>query len=167
MSGEENDSSRKRMKLDEGREGQSVSQSDQRIQSATEVWKRCLKSSKHVRRGHHLLYEIRPSLPSYRSRLPPSLSPSLLPPCSPPQATPSSALEGISESNRQWEQQRRDWLQPAAGAAARAAPRGPPIMDLGHALDVLTNGKRFPKPVPLGELVDLLVEIWEGEGLGE
>ncbi|KAL0547484.1 hypothetical protein IC582_017420 [Cucumis melo] len=30
---------------------------------------------------------------------------------------------------------------------------------------LLGNNKPFPQPIPLGEMVDFLVDIWEQEGL--
>jgi hypothetical protein len=85
-----------------------------------------------------------------------------------------------------WEQRRKDWVS-AGGAAAGAgtgegaeggsnggngggskpprAHRRPVLSADATYDDLLTSSRPFPKPVPLNEMVDFLVEVWDEDGL--
>ena len=69
-----------------------------------------------------------------------------------------------------WERQRADWT--AAGRAGRAGgdggrkkPRRPVLSADATYDDLLTSSRPFVRPVPLTEMVDFLVEVWEEDGL--
>lgn len=69
-----------------------------------------------------------------------------------------------------WERQRADWI--AAGLAGRAGgdgerkkPRRPVLSADATYDDLLTSSRPFVRPVPLTEMVDFLVEVWEEDGL--
>lgn len=77
-----------------------------------------------------------------------------------------------------WERQREEWVAAGkAGAAAKEAAAGGslngrqgahrrPVLSADATYDdLLTSSRPFPKPVPLAEMVDFLVEVWDEDGL--
>lgn len=71
----------------------------------------------------------------------------------------------------EWERQRAAWI--AAGPAGRRKAdegerppvRRPVLSPDATYDDLLTSSRPFTKPVPLAEMVDLLVEVWEEDGM--
>ena len=71
----------------------------------------------------------------------------------------------------EWERQRAACI--AAGAAGRRkagqgepAPVRRPVLSPDATYDdLLTSSRTFTKPVPLAEMVDFLVEVWEEDGM--
>lgn len=79
-----------------------------------------------------------------------------------------------------WEQQRTAWLTPVPGVARCAPeispslfvpgpripliscrpPQRPGSLDGDEAYDAVLLGKKLSKPVPLGEMVEFLVDLW-------
>ena len=56
--------------------------------------------------------------------------------------------------------------EPPAAAAASPPRRRPRVLDPSLSYyEVLSNFKPFEKPIPLPEMVDFLVEVWEREGV--
>ncbi|KAG6554436.1 hypothetical protein Mapa_004353 [Marchantia paleacea] len=65
-----------------------------------------------------------------------------------------------------WNERRREWI----GNRPRhrvAQPREPVISWSTTYEDLLATSRPFPQPVPLPEMVDFLVDVWEQEGLYE
>jgi hypothetical protein len=53
----------------------------------------------------------------------------------------------------------------AAKGGGRSAPRRPVLSADATYDDLLTSSRAFPQPVPLVEMVDFLVEVWDEDGL--
>ena len=68
-----------------------------------------------------------------------------------------------------WEAQRAAWIaRPSAsngGGENPGAMRRPVLSPDATYDDLLTSSKPFDKPVPLVEMGDLLVEVWEEDGM--
>ncbi|XP_008454230.1 uncharacterized protein LOC103494700 isoform X1 [Cucumis melo] len=78
-----------------------------------------------------------------------------------------------------WNQNRQHWVQNRKSGNRKQVIREPKLHT--HCLcmpksfwlcswsatydSLLGNNKPFPQPIPLGEMVDFLVDIWEQEGL--
>eukprot|EP00271_Cylindrocystis_brebissonii_P010180 TRINITY_DN26288_c0_g1_i1.p1 TRINITY_DN26288_c0_g1~~TRINITY_DN26288_c0_g1_i1.p1 ORF type:complete len:219 (+),score=26.22 TRINITY_DN26288_c0_g1_i1:253-909(+) len=62
-----------------------------------------------------------------------------------------------------WTEKRRQWARPSRGRPTR--PRGQAISATATYDNLLSSNRPFPQPVPLPEMVDFLVNIWEEEGL--
>ena len=76
----------------------------------------------------------------------------------------------VNHRQAAWERQRADWVAAGrAGKAAkgggRSAPRRPVLSADATYDDLLTSSRAFPQPVPLVEMVDFLVEVWDEDGL--
>ena len=76
----------------------------------------------------------------------------------------------VNHRRAAWERQRAEWV--AAGRAGReakgrgrSAPRRPVLSADATYDDLLTSSRPFPQPVPLVEMVDFLVEVWDEDGL--
>ena len=71
----------------------------------------------------------------------------------------------------EWERQRAAWIAagPAgrrkAGEGERPPLRRPVLSPDATYDDLLTSSRPFTKPVPLAEMVDFLVEVWEEDGM--
>lgn len=63
-----------------------------------------------------------------------------------------------------WEEQRRQWIGSKA-EAANVQIREPVLSAETTYDDLLTTSRPFPRPVPLPEMMQFLVEIWIQEGL--
>ena len=71
----------------------------------------------------------------------------------------------------EWERQRAAWIAAGPAGRRRAGEEEPPPMrrpvlspDATYD-DLLTSSRPFTKPVPLAEMVDFLVEVWEEDGM--
>lgn len=63
-----------------------------------------------------------------------------------------------------WIEQRKDWTaKPSQPRPSR--PQEPVISWSATYEDLLSTSRRFPKPIPLPEMVSFLVGVWEQEGL--
>lgn len=70
--------------------------------------------------------------------------------------------------SERWELQRRQWTQQRAdadGMANMQTPRAAKMTEWSQAMldDMLLNSTPLPSPVPLAELVDILVDVWAEE----
>eukprot|EP00897_Mesotaenium_endlicherianum_P000162 jgi/Mesen1/10146/ME000076S09653 len=63
-----------------------------------------------------------------------------------------------------WNQQRREWTS-SSRPATRRQSRQPVISADTTYEDLLATSRPFAQPVPLPEMVDFLVDIWDQEGL--
>lgn len=76
-----------------------------------------------------------------------------------------------------WEQRRSEWVAAgkAGGGGSGNADGNNSNSSRGHRRpvlsadatydDLLTSSRPFPQPVPLNEMVDFLVEVWDEDGL--
>ncbi|KAL3825100.1 hypothetical protein ACJIZ3_021129 [Penstemon smallii] len=63
-----------------------------------------------------------------------------------------------------WNQSRHQWVGNRKPQSRKKVVE--PVLSWNVSYDsLLGTGKRFPQPIPLPEMVDFLVEIWELEGL--
>ncbi|XP_020096275.1 uncharacterized protein LOC109715589 isoform X1 [Ananas comosus] len=63
-----------------------------------------------------------------------------------------------------WNEMRKEWIGDQS-RKPRRAPREPIISWCTTYDDLLSTSQRFPQPIPLSEMVDFLVDIWQEEGL--
>ncbi|KAJ8751681.1 hypothetical protein K2173_025844 [Erythroxylum novogranatense] len=63
-----------------------------------------------------------------------------------------------------WEQTRQEWLG-SRSSENKKEVREPTISWNATYENLLGGNKRFPRPIPLAEMVDFLVDVWEEEGL--
>ncbi|XP_022858043.1 uncharacterized protein LOC111378970 isoform X2 [Olea europaea var. sylvestris] len=64
-----------------------------------------------------------------------------------------------------WYQIRQNWIENKKPLKHSQQLREPWIHWNATYDSLLGSNKRFSKPVPLGEMVDFLVDIWEQEGM--
>ena len=69
-----------------------------------------------------------------------------------------------------WEQIRAGWVAPSSSSPARRS-QGSVVAKKVNVEDVIERvfsgkaGGNLEQPVPLGQMIDMLVDIWESEGL--
>ncbi|KAL5197158.1 hypothetical protein ABZP36_000670 [Zizania latifolia] len=63
-----------------------------------------------------------------------------------------------------WAEMRRQWTGDQE-KVPNEVPREPIISWCTTYDDLLSSSERFPRPIPLSEMVDFLVDIWHEEGL--
>ncbi|XP_064964635.1 uncharacterized protein LOC135673634 [Musa acuminata AAA Group] len=63
-----------------------------------------------------------------------------------------------------WNEMRRAWVGDRSKKPHRA-PREPTISWCATYEDLLSTNRPFPQPIPVSEMVDFLVDIWQEEGL--
>lgn len=84
-----------------------------------------------------------------------------------------------SSGLQKWEEGRKDWL--AKAAAANPAFQKDKVqavdLDVDEVIDCIVSNRwrsalkggkdkaTFPKPVPLPQMIDILTDLWEAEGL--
>eukprot|EP00246_Nothoceros_aenigmaticus_P018074 TRINITY_DN9325_c0_g1_i3.p1 TRINITY_DN9325_c0_g1~~TRINITY_DN9325_c0_g1_i3.p1 ORF type:complete len:111 (+),score=7.80 TRINITY_DN9325_c0_g1_i3:317-649(+) len=65
-----------------------------------------------------------------------------------------------------WNERRREWVGTRPRQRTQQ-PREPVISWSTTYEDLLATSRPFPQPVPLPEMVDFLVDVWQQEGLYE
>lgn len=78
----------------------------------------------------------------------------------------SNSTEFVNHALNLWNEMRREWV----GDRPRNHPTQPrePILSWTATYDSLLGSHRpFPQPVPLPEMVEYLVDVWDQEGLYE
>ncbi|TMX00357.1 hypothetical protein EJD97_000982 [Solanum chilense] len=78
--------------------------------------------------------------------------------------TTSSTSEFVNHGLLLWNQTRQQWCgnkTPQKGASVRE----PRLSSDTNYVTLLGTNKLFPQPIPLPEMVDFLVDVWEQEGL--
>ncbi|CAI9766195.1 unnamed protein product [Fraxinus pennsylvanica] len=63
-----------------------------------------------------------------------------------------------------WQESRRKWIGDISQRSERM-PKDPIISWSMTYEDVLSTNEAFKEPIPLPEMVDFLVDIWQDEGL--
>ncbi|GFH50079.1 hypothetical protein CTEN210_06555 [Chaetoceros tenuissimus] len=85
----------------------------------------------------------------------------------------------VNTGLQKWEEGRKDWL--AKAAAANPAFQKDKVqavdLDVDEVIDCIVSNRwrsalkggkdkaTFPKPVPLPQMIDILTDLWEAEGL--
>ncbi|PWZ07989.1 hypothetical protein Zm00014a_001653 [Zea mays] len=64
-----------------------------------------------------------------------------------------------------WNQTRQQWVGSKKRHSRSQQPREPKLSWNTTYESLLGSNKLFSQPIPLGEMVDLLVDAWEQEGL--
>ncbi|XP_038899969.1 uncharacterized protein LOC120087116 isoform X4 [Benincasa hispida] len=64
-----------------------------------------------------------------------------------------------------WNQTRQHWVQNRKSGNKEHLIREPKLNWNATYDSLLGSNKPFPQPIPLGEMVDFLVDAWEQEGL--
>ncbi|XP_030480985.1 uncharacterized protein LOC115697940 isoform X1 [Cannabis sativa] len=81
-----------------------------------------------------------------------------------PHATSSSPREFVNHGLTLWHQTRQQWLGNKKSQIRTQSPE-PRISWNASYESLLGTSKPFPKPIPLSEMIDFLVDLWEQEGL--
>ncbi|AEE75724.1 unnamed protein product [Arabidopsis thaliana] len=64
-----------------------------------------------------------------------------------------------------WNQTRQQWVGDKRSESRKSVGREPILNENVTYESLLGSNKRFPRPIPLDEMVQFLVEVWEEEGL--
>ncbi|XP_010493791.1 PREDICTED: uncharacterized protein LOC104771015 isoform X2 [Camelina sativa] len=79
-------------------------------------------------------------------------------------ASTSNPSEFVNNGLNHWNQTRQQWL--ANGTSQKKAKLREPTISWNATYESLLGmNKRFSRPIPLPEMVDFLVDVWEQEGL--
>ncbi|KAM1441577.1 hypothetical protein ACFXTO_009673 [Malus domestica] len=70
----------------------------------------------------------------------------------------------INHAEVAWQERRREWVGDQSQKSQRA-PREPIMSWTTTYEDLLLSTEPFQEPIPLAEMVDFLVNIWQEEGL--
>ncbi|GJN32296.1 hypothetical protein PR202_gb20793 [Eleusine coracana subsp. coracana] len=70
----------------------------------------------------------------------------------------------INHAAEHWAEMRRQWVGHQA-EVPKKAPQEPVISWCTTYDDLLLTSECFPRPIPLPEMVDFLVDVWHEEGL--
>ncbi|KAG0484422.1 hypothetical protein HPP92_008301 [Vanilla planifolia] len=90
--------------------------------------------------------------------------------CSPPNDANKSGAEKVNDDSFvnhaaiAWVAQRKEWIGDPT-RKTRQAVREPIISWCTTYDDLFFTNSRFPQPIPLSEMVDFLVDVWQEEGL--
>jgi hypothetical protein len=69
-----------------------------------------------------------------------------------------------------FEKIRADWLKPKPGVTSRKSPgevlaKSVDVEDIIERLFAQNGGGILPEPIPLGQMIDILIDFWEADGL--
>jgi len=74
----------------------------------------------------------------------------------------------VNHALMSWNEQRRDWVAKKTKEQPQSQDLREPVIGWSTTYEELLGTSRpFSKPVPLTEMVDFLVDVWEQEGLYE
>lgn len=77
---------------------------------------------------------------------------------------PSEKEIFVNHAEIAWHERRREWVGDQS-QGSRRAPREPIMSWTTTYEDLLLSTEPFQQPIPLAEMVDFLVDIWNEEGL--
>lgn len=78
----------------------------------------------------------------------------------------SSSTTFVNHALSLWNERRREWI--GTRTRRRTNQTREPVISWSTTYeDLLATSRPFPQPVPLPEMVDFLVDVWEQEGLYE
>lgn len=76
----------------------------------------------------------------------------------------SDHIDFVNRGLLLWNQMREQWIQ--KGRSERRPQVGEPRISEDDTYDsLLGSNEPFPQPIPLGDMVDFLVDVWDQEGL--
>ncbi|KAL3840973.1 hypothetical protein ACJIZ3_025564 [Penstemon smallii] len=75
------------------------------------------------------------------------------------------STEFVNPGLLQWNQSRHTWIGNKKPRSLTTNLSEPNLSWNATYDSLLSNNKPFRKPIPLGEMVDFLVDIWEQEGM--
>ncbi|OWM78277.1 uncharacterized protein LOC116201858 isoform X2 [Punica granatum] len=78
---------------------------------------------------------------------------------------PSGTPESVNHGLLLWNQTRQHWLSNKKNKTRPRQVREPKLSWNVTYESLLGSNKPFPQPVPLSEMVDFLVNVWEQEGM--
>ncbi|KAI7749864.1 hypothetical protein M8C21_027529 [Ambrosia artemisiifolia] len=81
-----------------------------------------------------------------------------------PETSESSTTVFINHGAIAWNEGRRRWVGDQSQKPGRM-PKDPIISWSTTYEDLLSTSNKFSEPIPLSEMVDFLVDIWDSEGL--
>ncbi|KAK4272833.1 hypothetical protein QN277_021335 [Acacia crassicarpa] len=70
----------------------------------------------------------------------------------------------VNHAEIAWQQKRKEWVGDRS-KRLQGPPRESFMSFTASDEDLLLSTEPFPQPIPLAEMVDLLVDIWHEEGL--
>ncbi|KAM1467164.1 hypothetical protein ACFX2I_032304 [Malus domestica] len=70
----------------------------------------------------------------------------------------------VNNAEIAWHEKRREWIGNQS-QKSRRAPKEPIMSWTTTYEDLLLSTEPFQEPIPLAEMVDFLVDIWQEEGL--
>ncbi|KAI3454203.1 hypothetical protein Pfo_010866 [Paulownia fortunei] len=76
----------------------------------------------------------------------------------------SNSTEFVNHGLLLWNQTRQQWIG-NKGSQKRVQPQEPKLSLNATYESLLGTSKPFPQPIPVAEMVDFLVDVWEQEGL--
>ncbi|XP_057457797.1 uncharacterized protein LOC130748583 isoform X2 [Lotus japonicus] len=83
-----------------------------------------------------------------------------------PHAGSSNPTEFVNHGLTLWNQTRQRWIGNNKRPEKQTEQSREPKLSWNATYDsLLASNKPFPQPIPLAEMVDFLVDIWEQEGL--
>mmetsp|Transcript_29299 Transcript_29299/g.48428 ORF Transcript_29299/g.48428 Transcript_29299/m.48428 type:complete len:141 (+) Transcript_29299:22-444(+) len=79
----------------------------------------------------------------------------------------------VNQGLRRWEASRATWLRDCKLNRDASTPKAAVPLDVDEIIDLIFSQRwraqseksNFPQPVPLPQMVDILVDLWEAEGL--
>lgn len=77
----------------------------------------------------------------------------------------SNPSEFVNHGHRLWTQTRQQWIGNKTSENQAQQVREPRLSWNATYDSLLVTNKPFPQPIPLTEMVDFLVDIWEQEGM--
>ncbi|ONK66727.1 uncharacterized protein A4U43_C06F11330 [Asparagus officinalis] len=77
----------------------------------------------------------------------------------------SSPSEFVNHGFLLWTQTRQQWTSNKKSQTQTEELREPRISWNATYESLLGSNKRFPQPIPLSEMIDFLVDVWEQEGM--
>mmetsp|Transcript_17380 Transcript_17380/g.17467 ORF Transcript_17380/g.17467 Transcript_17380/m.17467 type:complete len:94 (+) Transcript_17380:210-491(+) len=84
-----------------------------------------------------------------------------------PQEMKLNTDEGfVNEGMERWEHLRKEWLK-KRGTRPKSEVRAKNI-DVGEVVERIfsnSSGGILPEPIPLGQMIDILIDFWEADGL--
>ncbi|XP_074281143.1 uncharacterized protein LOC141606043 isoform X2 [Silene latifolia] len=78
--------------------------------------------------------------------------------------SPSNPSDFVNHGLLLWNQARQQWVGDRKGRS-RSKTREPKLSWNATYESLLGTNRPFPQPIPLPEMVDFLVDVWEEEGL--
>ena len=74
----------------------------------------------------------------------------------------------VNQGLKRWESIRADWVRPPAGKKAAKREVKAKELELEDVIERIFEqgfGGELPQPLALGQMVDILIDFWEADGL--